>query len=148
MKKSSGNPRVNRDEIEMGNIFTSDKNKMELLLNLNSLKLLEISDKFDLYPDEQVTCDEFIDIMASALKESIVCDRDDFLNQLVDLFYRCKKSTSKQLKFEQLTAHLIDHEIEQSQTGHNSNVDMRYVESDTVKDRSKHNNNIEKIFYF
>lgn len=36
----------NRDDLEMGNIFTSDKNKMDLLLHLNSSKLLEISAKF------------------------------------------------------------------------------------------------------
>ena len=30
----------------MGNIFTKDKNKMDLMLHLNSTKLLEISAKF------------------------------------------------------------------------------------------------------
>lgn len=52
--------------------------------------------------------------MASALSTSRISQREDLLSQLVDLFYRCKKSTSKLLKFEQLTAYLIEHEIEQS----------------------------------
>jgi hypothetical protein len=65
----------------------------------------------------------------------------------VDLFYRCKKTSSKTLKFEQLTALLIDHEIQQSGSSTHAHVDMRYVESD-IKDRTTHNNFIEKIFYF
>jgi hypothetical protein len=36
----------NRDDLEMGNIFTTDKNKMDLMLHLNSTKLLEISSNF------------------------------------------------------------------------------------------------------
>jgi hypothetical protein len=36
----------NRDDLEMGNIFTQDKNKMDLMLHLNSTKLLEISANF------------------------------------------------------------------------------------------------------
>jgi len=37
------------------------------LLNLSSVKLLEISDRFSEYPDSSVTCDEFIQIMVQAL---------------------------------------------------------------------------------
>jgi hypothetical protein len=81
-------------------MFTADKNKMDLLLNLNSLKLLEISDQFGQYPDQTVTCDEFIDIMVSALHNSKISEKDDFVSQLVNLFYRCKKSTARTLKFE------------------------------------------------
>ena len=65
----------------------------------------------------------------------------------MDLFYRCKKTSSRTLKFEQLTALLIDHEIQQSGSSTHAHVDMRYVESD-IKDRTTHNNFIEKIFYF
>ena len=35
----------------MGNIYTNDKNKMLLLENLNSVMLLQISEKFSMYPD-------------------------------------------------------------------------------------------------
>jgi hypothetical protein len=84
----------------MGNIFTEDKNKMELLMNLNSIKLLAISEQFNMYPDQNVTVEEFIEIMTKSLSDSRISDRDDFVEQLVDLFFRCKKSTSKTLKFE------------------------------------------------
>ena len=57
----------NRDELEMGNIFTEDKNNMELLQNLNSIKLLAISEQFNMYPDQTVTVEEFIEIMLKSL---------------------------------------------------------------------------------
>lgn len=85
--------------------------------------------------------------METVMADNRISDRDDFIQQLVDLFYRCKKTSSKTLKFEQLTAYLIDHEIQQSGSGTHSNVDMRYVESD-IKDKTTHNSFIEKIFYF
>lgn len=85
--------------------------------------------------------------MEKVLVDCLIMDRDDFIEQLVDLFYRCKKTSSKTLKFEQLTAYLIDHEIQQSGSGTHANVDMRYVESD-IKDKTTHNSFIEKIYYF
>jgi len=41
----------NRDDLEMGNIFQKDENKMDLINNLNSIKLLSISEQFNVYPD-------------------------------------------------------------------------------------------------
>ena len=80
--------------------------------------------------------------------DSSISKRDDFIQQLVDLFYRCKKTSSDSLKFEQLTAYMIDHEIKETGGQSNSNFDMRYVESHDIKDRTHHNSNIEKILYF
>jgi hypothetical protein len=100
-----------KEAIEMGNIFTEDKNKMELLQYLDSVKLLRISKIFQHYPDGEVLCNEFIDLMTESFNEYRIEMRDDFVQQLVDLFFRCKKTTSKRLKFEQLTAYLIEHEI-------------------------------------
>lgn len=35
-----------RDDVEMGNIFTHDKNKMNLLININSQNLVNIAAQF------------------------------------------------------------------------------------------------------
>jgi hypothetical protein len=100
-----------RDELEMGNNLSEDQNRVNILQNLNSIKLLSISEQFSLYPDQTVTVDEFIEIMVKALSDSQMSNREDFVASLVDLFFRCKKTTSKTLKFEQLTSYLIEHEI-------------------------------------
>ena len=52
------------------------------------------------------------------------------------------------MKFEQLTAYLIDHEIAVSGGGTHQNVDMRYIESQDIKDKSVHQAPLEKIYYF
>lgn len=59
-----------------------------------------------------MTLDEFVEIMKKVMAESRLSDRENFIELLVDLFYRAKKTHSKTIKFEQLTAYLIDHEIE------------------------------------
>lgn len=73
-------------------------------------------------------------------------DREFLIGQIVDLFYRCKKTTSKMLKFEQFTSYLIEHEIDVVENA--PTADMRYVEDPTIRDKTTHNNNIEKIYYF
>ena len=80
------------------------------------------------------------------MADSKLSDRDDFIQQLVDLFYRANKSNSATIKFEDLTSYLIEHEIEQFTAGATS-VDMHYEESN-IKDRITHNSHIEKILYF
>ena len=90
---------------------------MDLINNLNSIKLLSISEKFNVYPDQDVTLDEFVQIMTKVMAESSLSDRDNFIESLVDLFYRAKQTSSKTIKFEQLTAYLIEHEIEQANSG-------------------------------
>lgn len=64
----------------------------------------------------------------------------------MDLFYRCKKTSAKTLKFEQFSAYLIEHEIDVNH--YTPQSDMRYVECTDIRDKTTHNNNIEKIFYF
>jgi len=49
--------------------------------------------------------------MKSVLEDTELATRDDFIQSLVDLFYRCNKNGSSYIKFEDLTSYLIDHEI-------------------------------------
>lgn len=122
---------------------------MQLLQNLNSIKLLQIAEQFNMYPDQTVTIEEFIEIMTEALRDSAIRDNDNFIQQLVDLFYRCKKTTSKTIKFEQLSVYLIEHEISQSSkgVGERVNTNLKYVKSD-LKDSKNHTQFIEKVFFF
>lgn len=59
-----------KDQLEMGNIFSEDKNNIDLLNNLDHARLLDISKLFSLYPDQVVTLDEFVDIMKSVMNDS------------------------------------------------------------------------------
>jgi len=70
---------LTRDDIEVGNIYAPDRNRMQLLQNLNSIKLLQIAEQFSMYPDSTVTIEEFIEIMSEALKDSAISDNDNFI---------------------------------------------------------------------
>jgi len=84
--------------------------------------------------------------MQAVMHDTKLKNREDFIQQLVDLFYRANKANSTVIKFEDLTSYLIEHEIEQY-TESATSVDMQYTESDIV-DKTTHNNFIEKIYYF
>jgi hypothetical protein len=52
---------------------------MDLLLNLNSTRLLAISEKFQLYPEQVVFLEEFVKIMEEVMVDSSISKRDDFI---------------------------------------------------------------------
>ena len=85
--------------------------------------------------------------MTEVMHDNALCLRDDFIQQLVDLFYRSNKTNAPTIKFQDLTSYLIEHEIEHY-TENATQVDMQYVESKEIIDKSTHTGYIEKIYYF
>ena len=85
--------------------------------------------------------------MKDIIGDCALSRREDFLQQLVDLFYRSNKENVDTIKFKDLTSYLIEHEIK-NYTEDATQVDMMYTESEEFKDRSSHNGQIEKIYYF
>ena len=83
--------------------------------------------------------------MKEVLDDTKLTNREEFVSDLVDLFFRANKTHGETIKFEDLTSYLIEHEINQFKTV--SNMQMMYHESD-IQDSTTHNNYIEKIFYF
>jgi hypothetical protein len=83
-----------------------------LINNLNSIKLLAVSEAFEAYPNQQVDVDQFVKIMKQVLEDSRLVKKEDFVSNLVDLFYRANKSHGPTIQFEDLTSFLIDHEID------------------------------------
>ena len=93
--------------------------KIDLINNLNQIKLLQISEHFELIPGEEVDLDQFVKIMTEVLKDSALSDRVDFISALVDLFCRIRKADPMKekddkkatIRFDDITTYLIDHEI-------------------------------------
>jgi len=91
-----------------------------------------------------------VSIMCRVMRDTRVAEREDFKEQLVDLFFRANKARAETIKFEHFTAFLIEHEIEMAHTNpaaSNGVADMHYFESPDIIDHTTHNNYIEKIFY-
>ena len=85
--------------------------------------------------------------MKEVMHDNELVKREDFIQQLVDLFYRSNKTNTPTIKFQDLTSYLIEHEIEHY-TENATQVDMQYHESKDIVDKSYHNGYIEKIYYF
>ena len=84
--------------------------------------------------------------MKEILGDSKLSQREEFVSELVDLFFRANGSKQETIKFEDLTSYLIEHEIE-SVDGINDHSNFTYTES-PITDQTTHNNYIEKIYYF
>lgn len=48
--------------------------------------------------------------MKEVLKDTVLCEREEFISELVDMFYRIKEERNT-IMFEDLTTYLITHEI-------------------------------------
>ena len=86
--------------------------------------MIKIADRFDAYPGEELDLSMFVETMKEVISEGVkpvaqltpedklpICHREDFIQQLVDLFYRSNKLNTPTIKFADLTAYLIEHEI-------------------------------------
>jgi len=111
------------------------------------MELLNIAEKFDQYPGEELDCEQFVRIMKQVIGDCAMSRRDDFIMQLVDLFFRSNKTNAATIKFADLTSYLIEHEIK-NYTMDATQLDMLYQESQDIVDRTPHNGQIEKIYYF
>jgi len=94
--------------------------------------------------------------MKEVLTETRLENREEFISELVDLFFRINTDCAATIKFEDLTTYLIDHEIAfDAELGTNGGINasnsggmsMEYHES-SIKDPTTHNNYIEEIMYF
>ena len=72
---------------------------MELIKSVTSNELLNIADKFDQYPGEEIDLQQFVKIMHEELADTAVAKREDFVEQLVDLYNRSNLSNSDTIKF-------------------------------------------------
>ena len=107
-------------------------------------------------PGEEVDLDQFVKIMKEVLKDTVLCERDEFISELRDMFFRINKENDDTIQFQDLTTYLIDHEIafdpELGTNGgfnasNSTGLNMDYQES-SIRDPTTHNNYIEKIYYF
>lgn len=53
--------------------------KLDLINNLNSIKLLAISEKFEFFPNESVDVDQFVKIMKEVLEDTKLTTREEFI---------------------------------------------------------------------
>ena len=61
--------------------------KLDMINNLNSIKLLAVSEAFEAYNDQKVDVDQFVKIMKQVLEDTSLSKREEFVSDLVDLFH-------------------------------------------------------------
>ena len=87
------------DSIDICNLYSEDPNKIDIINNLTSIKLLQLSEQFELMPGEEVDVEQFVKLMQELLKDSQLVDNEEFVTVLVDLFYRINKENDDTIEF-------------------------------------------------
>lgn len=80
------------------------------------MKLIHINEMF---PQGKIDVETFVNIMKEVLKDTAIVKRENFVEEIVDLFFRAKSEEGNYIKFEDLTSYLIEHEIEGNDSGAN-----------------------------
>jgi len=124
--------------------LVDDPNRIDLISNLNSMKLLSVSEAFLRFPQGKVDVETFVNIMKEVLGNTSLVKREAFVQEMVDLFFRAKSDDRNLMKFEDLTTYLIEHEIE---AGDLQKEDEHLYKESKLKDQTTHNNYIGQIYY-
>ncbi len=123
--------------------MVDDPNQIDLISNLNLMKMISVSEAFDKFPSGKVDVETFINIMKEVLSDTQIVRREAFVSEMVDLFFRAKSDEKKHMQFEDFTTYLIEHEIDGSEQ-RNEDANM-YTEAN-IRDSSTHNY-IGQIYY-
>ena len=67
------------DAAEANNIYQRDPNQLDLIKGISSMELLNIAEKFDQYPGEELDLDQFVKIMKEVIGECAMSAREDFI---------------------------------------------------------------------
>ena len=90
MEKLLQNKKPDANEGDAENFYSNDPSKLksniimdidklDLINNLNSIKLLAVSEAFEAYPNMRVDCDQFVKIMKQVLEDSGLSRKEDFV---------------------------------------------------------------------
>ena len=64
-----GMARTKIDAAEANNIYQPDPNQLDLVKAISSMELLNIAEKFDQYPGEELDLQQFVNIMKDTFKQ-------------------------------------------------------------------------------
>lgn len=64
---------------EINNIYARDPNQLDLIKGISSMELLNIAEKFDQYPGEELDLDQFVKTMRLVIGDCEMSKRDDFI---------------------------------------------------------------------
>ena len=67
------------DAAEANNIYVKDPNQLDLIKGISSMELLNIAEKFDQYPGEELDLQQFVDIMREVIGNCTMSRREDYI---------------------------------------------------------------------
>ncbi|CAG9333906.1 unnamed protein product [Blepharisma stoltei] len=122
----------------------ADTNNVDLNNIMNSGRLMRLKLDMDKFPDQALGIEDFVVVMKEVIADQIKIDDEILVSQLIDNFYRIDVHNTGKVSFDMVSSYLIEQEI-MMEMGKDRTLTYRPSQ---IIDESRHDNYIDKLFYF
>jgi WD40 repeat protein len=124
--------------------LSGEGSSFDLNTMMNQGRLMHLKLDMDKFPDQALTIEDFVIVMKEVIQGNIEFDDLTLISQLMDNFYRIDVHNTGKVTFDMVSSYLIEQEIMAEM---NKERTLLYRPSSTI-DESRHDNYIDKLFYF
>lgn len=124
--------------------LSGDTGNVDLNNIMNSGRLMRLKLDMDKFPDQALGIEDFVLVMKEVISDQIKIDDESLVSQLIDNFFRIDVHNSGKVSFDMVSSYLIEQEI-MMEMGKDRTLSYR---PSIIVDESRHDNYIDKLFYF
>lgn len=125
--------------------LTLDKTEFNLNDHMNSGRLMRLKLDMEKFEGSALTVEEFVMVTSQMLRGVVPSSEEELINNIVDSFYRIDKFNSGRINFEMVSSFLIEHDA--ATEAYKERVQLYHL-CETVVDESRHDNYIDRLYYF
>lgn len=124
--------------------LAGESNSFDLNTIMNQGRLMHLKLDMNKFPDQALTLEDFVIVMKEVIQDNAEIDELTLISQLMDNFHRIDVHNTGKVTFDMVSSYLIEQEIMAEM---NKERTLLYRPS-TAVDESRHDNYIDKLFYF
>lgn len=107
-------------------------------------RLMHIRLNMEKFPDKALTLEDFVIVMKDVIQENFEEDEESLITKLMDNFHRIDVHNTGKVTFDMFGSYIIEQEI----MAETSKERALLYRPSSVLDESRHDNYIDKLFYF
>ena len=127
--------------------LAGEANNFDLNSIMNQGRLMHLKLDMDKFPNGALTLEDFVIVMKEVIQENFddnCFDENILITQLMDIFHRIDVHNTCKVTFDMFSSYMIEQEVMAEM---NKERTLLY-RSSAVVDESRHDNYIDKLFYF
>jgi len=144
IKQNVYKPETPEEEETIEMQMQSSLQKLDLNQIINSGRLMRLKLDMEKFPDQELGLEDFIIVMKECINGKIQIDEEVLISDLVDQFHRIDIHGTGKINFDMFSSFLIEQEIMAEMGNERA---LLYKPSE-LTDNSRHDNYIDKMFYY